>query len=70
MSKCAVCDGKRGWTNRVGEWVECDWCEGEGEIQDETEEREEKDGCWLAVLALGLWLGVIPWVAISRLGSG
>jgi len=70
---CAGCDGKKGW-RRDGRWIQCDWCDGKGEIElgeapaGEVPETDRSVGCALLVLALGLWTAV-PWVAISRLGA-
>lgn len=47
MKDCPKCDGGGGWYETVrvsGEafdadqcWVECDWCDGTGEIEDDDE---------------------------------
>lgn len=78
MATCAMCEGRQGWWRR-GRWVECDWCDGTGEVSLEEEptaksaepaETDRAVGCALGVMALLLWLVAVPWVAIVRLGGG
>jgi hypothetical protein len=38
---CPECDGKKGWTNMDGFWVECDFCNAHGWVDEDDLEDDD-----------------------------